>query len=48
VDGVPVPFPMSETGIEAVLERLGEDGVEAVGAVLAAPAMEQVLAEAGN
>ena len=38
IDGVPVPFPASEAGIEAVLERLGEDGVEAVGALLTADA----------
>ena len=48
VDGVPVPFPASEAGIEAVLERLDEKGVEAVAAVLTGPAVEQVLAEAGN
>lgn len=48
VDGVPVPFPAGEAGIEAALDRLGEDGVEAVAAMLAGPAVEQVLAEAGN
>jgi hypothetical protein len=48
VDGVPVPFPVGEAGIEAVLERLGEDGVEVVAAALTGPAVAQVLAEAGN
>ena len=48
VDGVPVPFPVNEAGIEAALERLGDDGVEAVGGALAGPAVELVLAEAGN
>ncbi len=48
VDGVPVPFPVNEVGIEAALERLGDDGVEAVGGALAGPAVELVLAEAGN
>ena len=48
VEGVPVPFPVCEAGIEATLERLGEEGVEAVAAAIAGPAIEQVLAEAGN
>lgn len=48
VDGVPVPFPSGEAGIEAALDRLGEDGVEAVAAVIAGPVVEDVLAEAGN
>lgn len=48
VDGVPVPFPGNEAGVEAALERLGDDGVEVVAAVLVGPAVEQVLTEAGN
>ncbi|HUM08742.1 MAG TPA: hypothetical protein VLT37_07700 [Acidocella sp.] len=48
IDDVPVPIPASEAGIEAVLERLGEDGVEAVGAYLTADAERDVLGEAGN
>ena len=48
VDGIPVPFPAGEAGIEAVLERLGEDGVDAVGAALMPPPVEQMLAAAGN
>lgn len=48
IDYVPVPIPASEAGIEAVLERLGEDGVEAVGAHLTADAEKDVLGEAGN
>jgi len=48
VDGIPVPFPAGEAGIEAVLERLGEDGVAAVGAALLGPPAEMVIAQAGN
>ncbi len=48
VDGVPVPFPAGEAGIESTLDRLGEEGVEAVAAALTHPPVEQVLAEAGN
>jgi hypothetical protein len=48
VDGVPVPFPAGEAGIEATLDRLGEDGVEIVAAALTGPDTIQVLAEAGN
>lgn len=48
VDGVPVPFPAGEAGIEAALDRLGEDGVAVVAAAIAGPAEELVLAEAGN
>jgi len=48
VDGIPVPFPAGEAGIEAVLERLGEDGVEAVGGALLGPPAEMVIAQAGN
>lgn len=48
VDGVPVPFPAGEAGIEAVLERLGDEAVEIVAAALTGPGDGQVLAEAGN
>lgn len=48
VDGVPVLFPAGEAGIEAVLDRLGEDGVEVVAAAIAGPAEAQLLADAGN
>ena len=48
LDGIPVPFPAGEAGIEAVLERLGEDGVEAVGGALLGPPAEMVIAQAGN
>lgn len=48
VDGVPVPFPAGEAGVEAVLERLGEAGVEAASAAMTGPDTAQILAEAGN
>lgn len=48
VDGIPVPFPAGEAGIEAVLDRLDEDGVAVVAAAIMGPAVEQMLAEAGN
>jgi len=31
IDGVPVPTPATEAQIEALVDRLGEDGLEAVG-----------------
>ncbi|MBU6419069.1 MAG: hypothetical protein KGQ79_05000 [Proteobacteria bacterium] len=48
VDGVPLPFPAHEAGIEAALERLGEDGVEAVGRALLAHEERNLAADAGN
>ena len=48
VDCVPLPFPAHEAGIEAALERLGEDGVEAVGQALLAHEECDLAANAGN
>lgn len=48
VEAVPVPFPLGESGIEAILERLDEDGVAAVAAALAEPDPQKLLTEAGN
>lgn len=48
VDGVPLPFPNGEAGVEAILERLGEDGAAAVAAAIAPPPIESVVAQAGN
>ena len=48
VDGVPLPFPAQEKAIEAALERLGEDGVDAVGQALLAHEERDLAAEAGN
>lgn len=48
VDGVPLPFPAHEAAIEAALERLGEDGVEAVGQALLEAEPKDLAAQAGN
>jgi hypothetical protein len=48
IDGVPMPFPNGEAGVEAALERLGEDGAATVAAAMAPPAMESLAAQAGN
>jgi hypothetical protein len=34
IDDVPLPAPASESQIEAVVQRLGDDGIAAVGAAL--------------
>lgn len=34
VDGIPMPFPTSEAGIEAAIHRLGDAGIDAIGEVL--------------
>lgn len=34
VDGIPMPFPTAESGIEAAIYRLGDPGLKAVGDVL--------------
>lgn len=48
IDDVPVPFPASEAGIEAILERLGSDGLAAVNAALPASSGKTLIDEAGN
>jgi hypothetical protein len=48
LDGVPMPFPANEGGIENLLDRLGEDGAAAVAAALAPASLETVVAQAGN
>lgn len=48
IDDVPVPFPASEAAVEALLQRLDEDGVQTVAAAMRRPAPEVVVAEAGN
>jgi hypothetical protein len=48
IDDVPVPFPASEAALEAVLERLGRDGLAAVDAALPAPSEADVAHAAGN
>lgn len=48
IDEVPVPFPASETAVEAVLERLGDEGSAAVASAIAPLPATAVIAEAGN
>jgi hypothetical protein len=37
IDGVPVPAPGSEAQIEALVERLGDDGLSAIAAAVESP-----------
>ncbi len=48
IDGIPVPFPANEASLEALLDKLGSDGVAAVDGALPAPSQEAVVTEAGN
>lgn len=48
IDDIPIPFPVNEAGVEGVLERLGEAGVEAI--LLNEPheTLPDMVAAAGN
>ncbi len=48
IDDVPIPFPANESAIEAILGRLGDSAVEAVGAELMVTSQSNVVSEAGN
>jgi hypothetical protein len=48
IDDIPIPYPASEASLEALIERLGDDGMEAVMAAARPPAIEAVVADAGN
>lgn len=49
IDDVPVPAPMTEAQIEALVGRLGEEGLAAVADALALPTnADEVAATAGN
>ena len=48
IDGVPMMFPSHEAAVEAILERLGEDGVDVVSAVLVEETEQKMADEAGN
>jgi hypothetical protein len=48
LDGVPMPFPSGEAAIEACLERLGEEGTEAIAAAILPEPAHAVVAQAGN
>jgi hypothetical protein len=50
IDDVPVPPPANEQQVEALVARLGDAGIAAVGGALAAtpPSAAEVAATAGN
>lgn len=48
LDGVPLPFPNNEAGLENLLERLGEDGAAAVAEAIQPETLDAVIAQAGN
>ena len=49
IDDVPVPMPASEALIEALVQRLGDDGINAVAAALAPdPGAADIAANAKN
>ena len=48
IDELPLPFPASEAAVEALLERLGDDGAAAVATAIAPAPAETVIADAGN
>ncbi|MGC8474774.1 MAG: hypothetical protein ACP5NP_00330 [Acetobacteraceae bacterium] len=49
IDGVPVPTPANEAQIEALVTRLGDDGIEAIAAALDAQAdATEARSDAGN
>jgi hypothetical protein len=49
IDGVPVPSPATESQLEALVQRLGDEGVDAIAEavdMIAAPSLTE--ADAGN
>jgi hypothetical protein len=48
IDGIPLPFPTSEANVEALLEKLGGDGIVAVDAAIPARSLTAMVNEAGN
>lgn len=49
IDGVPVPMPANEHQIESLIQRLGDDGLQAASAVLEPrPSDDEVREQAGN
>jgi hypothetical protein len=48
IDGIPVPFPINESGIEAAVERLGDAGIAAIDDNFAANDIITVSVQAGN
>ena len=48
IDDIPVPPPVSEAQIEAIVQRLGDEGINAVGAALVPAAAELDASAAKN
>jgi len=48
IDDVPLPFPVNEAGVEALLERIGTHGMAAVIAALKEEPAVDILVTAGN
>jgi hypothetical protein len=49
IDNIPVPAPMTEGQIEALVQRLGDDGLAAVSdALLSSPSEKEEQRTAGN
>jgi hypothetical protein len=49
IDGVPAPSPTTEAQVEALVARLGDDGLDAIATVFeAAPERESLRQDAGN
>ena len=48
IDGVPLPFPTSEAGLEAVLERIGLDAMPVIARAMGQGTDQALVAAAGN
>ncbi len=48
IDGVPVPFPNGEAGLETLLERLGDEGMTALASAKDSRNLSEVVDNAGN
>jgi len=48
IDDVPMPFPANEAGLEALLERLGDEGVAAIEAAAVPVPLSMMANDAGN
>jgi hypothetical protein len=49
IDSVPVPLPTSEAQIEALVSRLGDDGLDAVARIFETPpSPDELRQDAGN
>ena len=48
IDGVPMPFPTTEAALDAAIQRLGDEGTDAVGPALEAQALAHADHRPGN